>query len=146
MGRRYGSTFWVRSPGRNPSRSPASTAGRSSTMRTPPSGGRAPTGGVRQVLTLMLATRADAAARHVHSLLVRVRVRGWRAGLALVQREMHALRRHLLGARELEKLAQRVLGTGGERAAHTKAVAAAADAHLEALLGPPQGLIRCGRD
>src|SRR4249919_127491 len=32
-GRRYGSTFWVRSPGRKPSFSPASTAGRTSTRR-----------------------------------------------------------------------------------------------------------------
>ena len=33
-GRRYGSTFSLRSPGRKPSRSPASTAGRDSTMRS----------------------------------------------------------------------------------------------------------------
>ena len=33
IGRRYGSTFCAMSPGRKPSRSPASTAGRTSTMR-----------------------------------------------------------------------------------------------------------------
>src|SRR5207249_6106844 len=33
LGRRYGSTFCARSPGRKPRRSPASTAGRTSTMR-----------------------------------------------------------------------------------------------------------------
>jgi hypothetical protein len=58
-----------------------------------------------------------------------------------VQRQVHALRRDVIGGGELEQLAQLLGGGVRLRAAHPEYVAAALDAHPEARFQQPQVLI-----
>src|SRR5207302_11203108 len=74
-------------------------------------------------------------------MLARVRIERQRARLALVQREVDALRGDLLVAGQVEELPEHPFRALGLGAAHAKASAAAVDAYVEARLEEPQVLV-----
>ena len=74
-------------------------------------------------------------------MLPRVRIERQRARLALVQREVDALRGDLLVAGQVEELPEHPFRALGLGAAHAKASAAAVDAYVEPRLEEPQVLI-----
>jgi len=80
MGRRYGSTFCVKSPGRKPKRSPASTAGRTSTMRLTFFRLQRLDGTGHGKIRLARARRADAEGQVVSSDIIEVFGFDWRRG------------------------------------------------------------------
>src|SRR5262249_61597968 len=83
---------------------------------------------VLEIVTLMRAAGADAAAGHAHPMLADVFLRG-EAGFPLAQRKMHALWGDVLALREGEQLAQQILGVRCLRSAHSARIAAPVYAH-----------------
>src|SRR5438874_8895006 len=97
---------------------------------------------VVEVIALVGAARAYAAARHAHPVLARLRVRRRQAGLALAQGEMHALGGDLIALGEGEELAQQSFRALGLGAAHAEGPAAATNVHVKTRLQQTQILIQ----
>ena len=103
---------------------------------------RSPAADVREIFALVMAAGADAAARHADAAFRGVEIRrGFLAGLALAQRQMHPLRRDFLFLGQCEQLLQHVLGAAGVGAEHPEVVATPPDLHVEARLEQSQVLI-----
>ena len=97
---------------------------------------------VVEVIALVGAARAYAAARHAHAVLARLRIRRRQAGLALAQGEMHALGGDLITLGEGEQLAQQSFRALGLGAAHAEGPAAATNVHVKTRLQQTQILIQ----
>ena len=95
---------------------------------------------VREVVALVLATRADRAARHAHRGAVHGLVDAERSGhvARIAQREMHALERHVFLARGFEQIAHHVFGRVRARAGDAEIRAATFDRHGHAVFDEPQ--------
>jgi hypothetical protein len=95
---------------------------------------------VLEVVALVRATGADAAARHAHSVLAHVLLRR-QPRLTLAQRQVHAFGGDVLALREREQLTQQLFGVQRLCAAHPESVTAAVYADIEPRLHQAQILI-----
>jgi hypothetical protein len=97
---------------------------------------------MREIVALMGASRADTAARYPYRVVMLMRVADNLPGLALLQRQMHALGSDLLTLCQVKQLPQRIFRAFRMSADDTEIVPAAPDLNIQARFEQAQILIQ----